>query len=85
MNFIRELPERNDYNAILLITDRFTKMQHYIPTERSQTSKDMANAYLYDIWRLYGLSQHITYDREPQFALACSWAFNDVESDGMLH
>ena len=31
MDFIGELPESEGFNAILVITDRFTKMQQYIP------------------------------------------------------
>ena len=77
MDFVGELPESNSYNAILVITDRFTKMQHYIPTKTSQTSEDMANSYLYDIQRLYQLPKHITSDRECEFTSAFSRALND--------
>ena len=31
MNFVGELPESEAFNAILVVTDRFTKVQHYIP------------------------------------------------------
>ena len=49
MDFVGELPESDGYNAILVITDRFTKMQHYIPVKTSWTSKDVVNAYLCDV------------------------------------
>ena len=65
MDFVRELLESDGYNAILVIRDCFIKIQYYIPTKTSWTSKDMANAYLYDIWRLYGLFKYITSDRKP--------------------
>ena len=77
MDFVGELPESDSYNAILVITDRFTKMQHYIPAKTSWTSEDVANAYLCDIWKLHGLPKHITSDRGPQFASAFSRALND--------
>jgi len=77
MDFVGELPKSDGYNAILVITDRFTKMQHYIPAKTSWTSEDMANAYLYDVWRLHGLPNHITSDRGPQFTLAFPKALND--------
>jgi len=35
MDFVRELSNNDGYNAILVITDRFTKMQHYIPAKTS--------------------------------------------------
>ena len=35
MDFVGELPERDGYNAILVITNHFTKMQYYIPAKIS--------------------------------------------------
>ena len=48
MDFVGELPESEGYNAILVITDRFTKVQHYIPASTSWTAadSDVANAYI---------------------------------------
>ena len=70
MDFVGELPESEGYNAILVITDRFTKMQYYIPALTTWTAKDVANAFICHIWRLYGLPAHITSDRGPQFISA---------------
>jgi len=49
MDFIGELPDSDSHNAILVITEYFTKVQHYIPTKINWTSEDIANTYLYDI------------------------------------
>ena len=46
MDFVGELPESEGYNAILVITDRFTKTQRYIPARTTWTSEDVANAYI---------------------------------------
>lgn len=62
MDFVDELPESEGYNAILVITDRFTKVQHYIPANTNWTSADVANAYICYIWILYGLPRHVTSD-----------------------
>ena len=77
MDFVEELLKSDGYNAILVITDHFTKMQYYILDKTSWTSEDVVNAYLYDIWRLYGLFKYIISNRGPQFALAFSIALND--------
>jgi len=69
MNFVGELPESEGFITILVITDWFTKIQYYIPAKMTWTAEDVANIYITEIWRLYGLPRHITSDRGPQFAL----------------
>ena len=69
MDIVGQLPESEGFNAILVVTDQFTKVQHYIPAKTTRTAEDMANSYINDIWKLYGLPRHITLDRGPQFAL----------------
>ena len=69
MDFVVELLESEGFNAILDVTDRFTKVQHYIPAKTSWTAEDVADSYINDIWKLYGLPRHITSDRCSQFAL----------------
>ena len=68
MDFVGELLESKGFNAILVVTDRFTKVQHYILAKTTWTASDVADAYINDIWRLYGLPRHITSDQGPQFA-----------------
>ena len=70
MDFIGELPESEGYNAILVITDRFTKMQIYIPAKTTWTAEDVADAYILYVFRHYGVPKYITSDRGPQFASA---------------
>ena len=54
MDFVGELLESEGFNAILVVIDRFTKVQHYIPAKTIWTASDVADAYINDIWRLYG-------------------------------
>ena len=68
MDFIGELPESEGFNAILVVTDRFTKVPHYLAAKTTWTAADLVNAYINEIWRLHGLPQHITFDRGRQFA-----------------
>ena len=68
MDFVGELPESEGFNAILVVTDWFTKAQHYIPAKTTSTAEDVADSYIKDIWKLYGLRRHITSDPCPQFA-----------------
>ena len=68
MDFVGELPESECYNAILVVTDRFTKEQNYIPANTTWTAEDVADSYINDIWKLNALPRHITSDRGPQLA-----------------
>ena len=68
MDFVAELPESEGFNAILIVTDQFTKVWNYIPAKTTWTAADVANSYINDIWKLDGLQRHITWDRSLQFA-----------------
>ena len=49
MNFVGELPESEGCNAILVVTDRFTKVQYYLAAQTTYTAADVANAYINEI------------------------------------
>ena len=68
IDFIGELLESEDFNAILIVTDQFTKVLHYIPVKTTWTAEEVANSYINDIWKLYSLLRHITLNQSPQFA-----------------
>ena len=68
MDFVGELRESEGFNAVLVVTDQFTKVQHYIPAKTTWTAEDVADSYINDIWTLYSLPRHITSDLGLQFA-----------------
>ena len=68
MDFVGELPESEGCDAILVVTDRLTKVQHYLPANPTWTAADVANSHINDIWLLHVLPRHITCDRGPPFA-----------------
>ena len=68
IDFMGELPPSEGFNTILVITDWFSKVQHYIAAKPTWTAEDVANFHINDIWRLHGLPKYITLDHGPQFA-----------------
>ena len=68
MDFIGDLTESAGFNAMLVVTDRCTKVQHYLVAKTTCAAADVANADINEIRRLYELTRHITCDRGPQFA-----------------
>ena len=68
MDFLAELPESESFYEILVVTGRFTKVQHYLAAITTSTEADVANAYINEIWLLHRLPRHITSACGPQFA-----------------
>jgi len=68
MDFITELPlTPKNHNAILVFTDKLTKMIHLVPTHNTHTAKTCAE-YLRDhIFKLHGLPRVLISDRDPLF------------------
>jgi len=62
IDFIVKLPISNNYIAILVIVDRFTKMAYFIPTVNEIDAKNTAKLFLNNIYKLYSLPQEIVLD-----------------------
>ena len=59
------LPKSQGYNAIITIIDRLTGMTHLIPCNDTIGAEGLAELYLKEVWRLYGLPASIISDRGP--------------------
>ena len=68
-DFITKLPLAQEYNSILVIVDRFTKMAHFIPTTERMSVEGLAWLFRDNVWKLHGLPDNIISDREPQFVV----------------
>jgi len=67
MDFIGELLQLEGFNAIFVVNNPFSKVQHYIRAKITCIAAYIADVYIKKIWRLYGLPKHITSDCGPQF------------------
>ncbi|MBW0564343.1 hypothetical protein O181_104058 [Austropuccinia psidii MF-1] len=67
MAFITQLPLSNSFDSILVIVDRFSKMEVFIPTISSITSLDLAHLFINNIFSKNGLPSSIVSDRGPLF------------------
>jgi hypothetical protein len=66
-DFISGLPKCDDFDAILVVVDRFSKMKHFIPCWKETDAKMMAQLFFANVWRYHGLPDTIVSDRGPQF------------------
>ncbi|MBW0555062.1 hypothetical protein O181_094777 [Austropuccinia psidii MF-1] len=67
MDFITQLPLSNSFDSILVIVDRFSKIEVFIPTMYSMTSLDLAHLFIKNIFSKHGLPSSIVSDRGPLF------------------
>ncbi len=67
MDFITDLPSSNGFTCIFVVTDRFTKMGHFIPFPKVPSATDTASAFMNNIFRIHGLPTEIISDRGTQF------------------
>ena len=67
MDFITNLPLSHGYSTIMVVIDRLSKFEHFIPLKPGFTNKSVANAFIQDIVKLYGFPKSIVLDRDRVF------------------
>jgi hypothetical protein len=70
MNFVIELFVNHEFNTILMIIDKFTKIHHYISCtliDEDITVEETARLLIVHVWKLHEFSNTIVSDRESQF------------------
>ncbi|MBW0559909.1 hypothetical protein O181_099624 [Austropuccinia psidii MF-1] len=65
MDFITQLLLSSSFDSILVIVDRFSKMEVFIPTMSSITSLDLTHLFIKNIFSKHGLPSSIVSDRGP--------------------
>lgn len=61
-DFITQLPRSEDYDAIFVVVDRFTKQAHFIPTTSDVDAPATAELFLQHVWKLHGTPRQIISD-----------------------
>ena len=67
-HFVGEFTESAGLNSILVVTDWFAKVQHYMPGKTTCAVEDVADSYINDIWKLHALLRNITSNLGSQLA-----------------
>lgn len=67
MDFIEGLPVPGSANAILVVVDKFSKFSHFIALRHPFTAQTVAQLFLDNIFRLYGLPKSIISDYDKIF------------------
>ena len=54
-DFIGELPKSDRFNAIYVVSNRLTKMAHFIPTMTDISASNLMKLHIHHIWKLHGI------------------------------
>ena len=68
-DFITKLPLAQEYNSILVVVDRLTKMVYFIPITEKTLAEGLTRLFRDNVWKLYRLPESIISDRGPQFTV----------------
>ena len=78
MDLIEFLPTSEEYNSILVVVDRLTKMAIFIPTTTNLTAEELAQLYVTHIFSKHGLPNNIISDRGSEFTSRFWRAFTSL-------
>ena len=77
-DFITKLPLVQEYNAILVVCNQFTKMVHFITTTEKTSAEGLARLFRDQVQWLHKLLESIILDREPQFVIEIIKKLNKI-------
>ena len=68
MDFITRMPMTwRQHDPIMVVVDKLTKETHFIPVKSTHKTNDIANIFINEIFKLYGLPKAMVSNRDVKF------------------
>jgi len=77
-DFITKLPLAQEYDLILVVVDRLTKIVYFIPTTEKTLAEGLVQLFRDNVWKLHSLPESIILDRGPQFVAGLMQELNGM-------
>ena len=78
VDFIMKLPLAQEYDSILVVVDRLTKIVHFISITEKTLAEGLARLFRDNVWKLHRLPESIISDRGPQFVTGLIRELNEI-------
>jgi len=62
VDFVVELPESSEHDAVMTVIDSVSKRVHFVPMHTTVTVEGVARLFLYHVWKLHGLPKRVVSD-----------------------
>jgi len=67
MDFTMNLPPSRGFDVIMMVVDRFSKITHFILTNKSAMAQEMGRLFFTHVFKHHGLPKDILSNRDPKF------------------